>query len=527
MADTPALGPTMSTHRWPSAVKVALLLLVAACVEEPAEDKLLDSVRLETIRGGTALLSSSEFLGRGTGEPGGERAARWIAEQFGRMGLEPAGDDSTFLQSIRLRRSSLSNTSLVVIGADTLRLREDFAVMVSPSSDALELRGEAVFISYGIVDDALGRRDLSGVDVAGKVVVLLGGLPAGVDSTAFMRAAMTQQEQLASARALLVADLGTRERPFEAIAADLLRDGMTLDADGGSDQGPLVLAISDGAIDRLLGGSYAAVKRRADAGEYVTRTLAPAQISIRRDAEPVTSWNVVGLLRGEDPALREEVVVYTAHYDAFGATSSGTYYPGAIDNALGTSQLLAVAEAFGTQRHRLRRSVLFMAVTAEEYGLLGTRAWLEEPTYPVEQVVAALNFDASDSEVYGPLEQAVGLGADRSSLGEVFRAAARDLGVLATEDPYPEQNLFMRSDHFAFVQRGIPGLMLIGAPAGDAWVDRSRHWLGPEGDYHQPTDTVREDWDFRGPQGSARLMALIGWRVANGDDRPRQNPDVP
>ena len=430
---------TMTILRWPAALAVPLLAILAACAERLPDDALLDRVRLETIRDGTVLLSSKEFQGRGTGQPGGERAARWIAEQFGTMGLEPAGDDSTFLQSIRFRRSHLSNTSFVAVGTDTLQLREDFAVMMSPSADTLELRGEAVFVSYGIMDEGLGRRDRAGVDIAGKIVVLLGGLPAGTDSAVFMRAAMTQQQELGSARALLVADLGTPERPFEAVAADLLRERVALEAEPRTDQGPLVLAISDGAIDRLLGGTYATVKRRADAGEYVTRALAPARISIRWDTAPVTSWNVLGLLRGNDPALREEVLVYTAHYDAFGSTSSGTYYPGAIDNALGTSQLLAVAEAFGTQRHRPRRSVLFMAVTAEEYGLLGTRAWLEDPTYPVEQVVAALNFDASDSEVYGPLEQAVGLGADHSSLGDVFREAARDLGVSTRRTPIPSR----------------------------------------------------------------------------------------
>ena len=519
----------MMARRFPNAASLALLwaACLAGCDAAGPEDALLHAVRLEPIREGTMLLSSPAYEGRGTGQPGGERAAEWIARQFEASGLEPLGGDGTFLQALAFRRSRVSDASVLVVGADSLRLHDDFEVLMASPGDSLTIAGELVFVSYGIEDEGLGRSDLSGVDVAGKIVLLLGDAPPGVDTTAFRQAAMAQQEKLMAAQALIVAGLGTEDRPLAVTSRQLLLDRVELDGVGQPEGPPLVVAVSNKAMERIFGGGYAEVKARADRGEFVSRALTPAgSISLRYESSAVTAWNVIGLLRGSDPRLRDEVVAYTAHYDAFGSTPDGTIFPGAIDNALGTSQLLTMARAFSSQRERPRRSVLFMAVTGEEYGLLGTRAWLDSPTYPLDKVVAALNFDASDSEVYGPAEQAVGLGADQSSLGEVFRDAARDLGIDEAPDPYPEQNLFMRSDHFAFVQQGVPGLMLIVAPSGDAWVDRSRRWLGPEGDYHQPSDTVRADWDFRGALGSARLMALIGWRVANSDERP-QPRDVP
>lgn len=512
---------------------VACTLLAVACADGLPEQSLLESVERGTIEEGTRHLSSPALGGRGTGQPGADSAAAWIAERFRAVGLDPAGDDGSFLHTVPFLRSRLSpDASMLQMGADTLRPARDFAVLTTPDGDSLDVSGALVFVGYGMRDSATGRDDLRGVDVRDKIVLTLGDVPPGVDTAAFMAATMATQEQLSQARALLVAGLAEPDRPFDEVASRLMRDRVTRVNDEAAPAGgaPLVLAISDEAADRLLQGRYAERKAAAAAGNVDARPLRErVSITLRRSAQPVRSSNVVGLVRGADPALRDEVVVFSAHYDAFGTDANGAIFRGAIDNALGTSQLLAVAEAFARQPFAPRRSVLFLAVTGEEYGLLGTRAWIEANRWPIEQVVAALNFDASDSEVYGPMTQAVGLGAEQSTLGDVFTQAATDIGVTPIADPYPEQGFFFRSDHFAFVQRGVPGLMLIGAPAGTEWVDRSRQWLQPGGDYHQPSDTVRSDWDFRGPLRSAQLMALIGWRVANADQRPamRAAPEEP
>lgn len=510
-------------HEFKRAIHLAFLLPIAACGTAIPEQSLVDAVEQVTIEDGTRHLSSPALGGRGTGQPGADSAAQWIAERFRAIGVESAGDDGTYLQPLSLTRSRVTSTSGILAGRDTLRIGSDFAVLTAPDGN-VRVAGPIVFVGHGIRDRATGRDDLAGVDVANSIVMVLGDIPPGIDSATFTESTAETRRELEQARALLVARLAPPGVPFEEVARRLTGDRIQLVSPEvqGPTSGPVVLAISDATADRLLAGTFSERTRLAELGRLdATPQPASVAISLDRTSVDVHSANVAGIIRGADAALRDELVVYTAHYDAFGRDSVGTIYRGAIDNALGTSQLLAVAAAFARQPAPPLRSVLFLAVTGEEYGLLGTRAWIAAERWPIAQVVAALNFDASDSEVHGPMAQAVGLGAEQSSLGEVFRQAAADLDVTPIADPYPEQGFFFRSDHFAFVQRGVPGLMLIGAPSGTAWVERSRQWLGPAGDYHQPSDTMRADWDFRGPRRSAQLMALIGWRVANAEIRPQ------
>jgi Zn-dependent M28 family amino/carboxypeptidase len=232
---------------------------------------------------------------------------------------------------------------------------------------------------------------------------------------------------------------------------------------------------------------------------------------------------VAGVLEGSDAKLKEEAVVFSAHYDAYGL-DNGRIYPGAADNALGTATITAIAEAFvksfPTPASRPRRSIIFLVVTGEEYGLYGSEYWVQHPTWPLEKVAADINFDGIGTEIYGPVKRVVAFGAEHSDLGTVFEDVAAATGNIVTPDPLPEENAFVRSDHYAFVKKGVPALMLLGGPAGDVsiWTPRAKKWL--ETDYHSPSDTVKPDWNWTGPQTLGQVGMIIGLRVANTDAMP-------
>jgi Zn-dependent M28 family amino/carboxypeptidase len=247
-------------------------------------------------------------------------------------------------------------------------------------------------------------------------------------------------------------------------------------------------------------------------------------ITVRVKKAKGTSNNVIGFLEGADPKLKAEALVYSAHYDAFGVSEDNRIYHGAADNALGVGEMLAVAEAFSKLATRPRRSIIFLAVTGEEYGGLGSDYWVKNPTWKIKQVAADLNLDGMGTEVYGPVKTLVGYGAEHSTLGSVMTnvASALDLKVIA--DPRPEERSFYRSDHYYFVKKGIPAIMILGAPAGDvsAWIQRLKEW--EKTDYHQPSDIIRPDWDWEGPHTLAVLSAIMGLRIANDEPPPAWLP---
>jgi hypothetical protein len=248
-----------------------------------------------------------------------------------------------------------------------------------------------------------------------------------------------------------------------------------------------------------------------------------ATLGLRVKREATTSSNVAGVFEGSDPKLKEEAVVFSAHYDAYGL-DNGRLYPGAADNALGTATIVGIAEAFVDSfpkpSSRPHRSIIFLAVTGEEYGLFGSEYWVGHPTWPLEKIAADINFDSIGTEVYGPVKRIVGFGAEHSDLGSVFEDAVAATGNIVTPDPMPEENAFVRSDHYAFVKRGVPALMLLGGPAGDVsmWIARARKWL--DTDYHSPSDTVKPDWNWTGPETLGEVGMLIGLRIANTDAMP-------
>ncbi|HKV40132.1 MAG TPA: M20/M25/M40 family metallo-hydrolase, partial [Blastocatellia bacterium] len=240
-----------------------------------------------------------------------------------------------------------------------------------------------------------------------------------------------------------------------------------------------------------------------------------------------TSNNVAGVFEGSDPRLKSEAVVFTAHYDAFGIAANGKIYPGAADNALGVAEMLAVAGAITGSSEKPRRSVIFIAVTGEEYGLLGSRYWVEHPAWPLSRIAADVNFDGVGAETYGPVKNVSGFGAEYSDLGKVLRGVAADTDSEIIPDPVPEQRVFYRSDQYSFASRGVPAVNILGLPSGDskAWIGRIFAWVATS--YHQPGDVIHGDWNWDGPRTLAVLGLLTGLRVANADEDPNWLPSAP
>jgi hypothetical protein len=494
-----------------------------------AEKEAAARVKVETIKEVTAALSAKEMEGRGTAQPGGDRAAKYIADRFAKLGLKPLGDAGTFLQAIKFNSSQPMAESSFKVGDAALKFGAEFIPAPPHMSELSEATGNLVFVTYGVVSPDLKRDDLAGVDVKGKIVVMLSGRPKNADEAAWKKAAGAQSVGMSligrGATALVIANVGSKQQPFSLIGMYLSRRRVALgDAPAVPFKIPPIILTSNEGMEKLFAGTgmtYAEALTKAENGEMVSRDLnKQASISIKVKKEAGVGSNVVGVLEGSDPKLKDQAVVYSAHYDAYGIDSEGRIFPGAADNALGVGEITAMAEAFTKLPTKPRRSIIFLAVTGEEHGLLGAEYWVAHPTWPLEKVAANLNFDGIGTEVYAPVKSVVGFGAEHSDLGTVIDAVVTANGGQMAPDPLPEEGVFYRSDHYAFVKKGVPALMLLGGPEGDVkpWIARAQKWM--EVDYHQTGDIIRPDWHWDGARTVAVIGLITGLRVANAEAMP-------
>jgi Zn-dependent M28 family amino/carboxypeptidase len=486
-------------------------------------------VRAETIRKVTTELSAPDMQGRGTAQPGGERAARYIADRFSKVGLKPLGDGGTYLQAIKFRSQQVMPGSFIKAGDAVLKQGADFVLAPPYTSDQMDASGQLVFVGYGMTSAELKRNDLEGIDVKGKIVVILNGRPTNADEAAWKKAgsAMTMARNLVTqgAAGIILANIGSKAQPYKVIANYLSRRRVQLaDAPAPTFKLPPVILMGDEGLEKLFAGTgatYAQTLAKAQAGEFVSKDLSKqASIQLRIKTEEAVSSNVAGIMEGSDPKLKDQAVIYTAHYDAYGVDADGRIYPGAADNALGVAMITSIAEAFAKSKERPRRSVIFLAVTGEEYGLLGAEYWVKNPTWKIKQLAADLNFDGMGTEIRGPLKKIVGFGAEHSELGALLSQTAAASGAVVVPDPMPEEKSFYRSDHYAFVKRGVPALMLMGAPDVDAKQIIAGVKEYEKTRYHQPSDVITSDWNWEGPTGLARLGLVMGLRLANAEAMP-------
>jgi hypothetical protein len=495
------------------------------------EQQLVDNLSVATIKEVVNALSADDMQGRGTAQPGGDKAAAYIADRFAKVGLKPLGANNTYLQPIKFRETQFLPQTAFTLGEQTLKFGTDYFVN-QPLSGDKNIKGNLVFVGYGLSVSFLKRNDLEGVDLRGKIVVLRNGPPPEIGKEQWKKAhaqfAVLQGLMARGAVALVTIGQDMETLTFSEVADYLTRRQVEPEGEEMPSFLPPFINVSDTGAEKLFAASgvtLAQALAKSQGNDFRAIDLKQtANITVKLKKAKGIGNNVVGLLEGSDPKLKSEALVYSAHYDAYGLSADNRIYHGAADNALGVAEMLSIAEVLQKAETKPRRSIIFLAVTGEEYGGYGSDYWVKNPTWKMKQVAGDLNLDGMGTEVYGPVKVLVGYGAEHSSLGALLNEVAAATGLRVIPDPMPEEKSFYRSDHYFFVKKGVPGIMILGAPDGttEAWTDRLKKW--EKTDYHQPTDIVRPDWDWTGPRTVASVMLLMGLRAANDDAMPAWLP---
>lgn len=486
-----------------------------------------------------ATLADDSMEGRETGSAGYRRAADYVVEKFREAGLEPAGEDG-FLQSFDLQVSQLdeaaSSLSLVrSSGVQPLKLREDAQFAVT-SGTAPDTEAEAVFVGYGLEVPEHGYSDFEGLDVRGKIAVYFRGGPSDLPGPVKAHYQSTTERLRALRKAgavgsVLMVNPKVPDLPWPRLATGLLQPRMELRDHGPNEPRPLPLGMlfNPGRLDLLLAdtGHSASELTKGLGGpgplpRFPLAVRIRAHVSVRRSTARCS--NVVGVLRGSDPVLREEYVVGTAHLDHLGIgepVHGDRIYSGAMDNASGVATLIEIARSMKESQERPKRSLLFLAVTGEEKGLLGSEFFAQHPSVP-GALVADLNMDMF-LPLY-PMKQLEVQGLNESTLGAEIRDLARQSGVEADSEYEPERVLFIRSDQYNFVKAGVPALMLsVGYRRGSPEEKVSATWFRER--YHAPADDANQPVDRVSAAQFTELLGRLMTRVANEPQRPRWNSD--
>ncbi|MBU6165714.1 MAG: M28 family peptidase [Alphaproteobacteria bacterium] len=518
----------------PLLAAAAALPLIAA---SPVPDPLAAS-----FRGHVSFLADDLLEGRGLGSRGHEIAANYIAQHFARLGLQPAGTGG-FFQRIRFAESRFASereSALLDLGGTRLTLENGVGLVVSPgnSSGAEDVSGEMVFVGYGLQDKSQGIDDFAGLDLKGKYAVVLSGAPDGMNSEIAAHLARVSKavgaEAAGAIGVITVRTLKEADRlPWDKYASRArLPRRLVLDPAGqplGDGAGLKVrAAIDDAAATALFAAApmdFAAVRAAAQKG-LVKGFALPGRFSVRRatTVETISSPNVLALLPGTDKALASEIVVISAHSDHVGMKvgakpGEDAMYNGAMDNAAGTATLLEAATAL--VKNPPRRSVLFLATTAEESGLLGADYFSRFPTVDVKRIVADVNIDMPILTCdFGDV---VAFGGERSTIGAVVAQAARAERLGLSPDPQPEEAVFTRSDHYPFVRKGVPSVFL-----KTGWTDTSGGQSCKEAErkfrlnnYHEVSDQLDLPFDWAAAAKWTRLNIGIIRNLANAKAAPR------
>ena len=427
-------------------------------------------------------------------------------------------------------------------GGEELEYGADFYLSPDPLRETVSVSEAAVaFVGYGVSAPGLGYDDYADIDVEGKIVAYLTGAPPAFPSNerAYYSSGATKQSEAIARGAVGILSFtypGDPRFRWEVNLARSKRGSFAwLDDDGNPNRGDLAIlgsaslnhpaarALFAGAPQPIEEAFSAAAESTPQAFDLATRVSIGTTSSHRR----VDSWNVIARLEGSDPVLRDEHVVYIAHVDHFGIgveVDGDAIYNGAHDNASGTAIVLEIARAFASLETKPRRSVLFLIPTAEEWGLLGSDYFVENPTMPGSSLVASFSLDMPF--LFHPLRDIVPYGAEHSTLASPVRAASEHLGLAIGPDPIPEQVLFIRSDHFSFVRRGIPSLFIkSGFETGDPNLDGGAiNTAFRQNLYHTPFDEVDQGFDFEAGAAHTRVNFLTGYIIAQETARPTWNP---
>lgn len=513
-----------------------------------AEQRITSAGLLEHLR----VLASDRFAGRGPGTRGEDSTVAYLSDQFRRMGLRP-GNGASFEQPVPLVGTTSAVDASISVGGSTMALRtpDDIAAWSMRPDPLVKVdASQMVFVGYGVSAPEQGWDDYKGVDLRGKTVVMLVGDPpvpdprdpSKLDPRTFRGDAMTYYgrwtykfEQAAARGAvacLIVHQTGPAGYGWGVVASNTGRERTEI-AGAGEHHIPVEGWIHLDAARRLFtaaGQDFDALQRAAGTRAFRPVSLgSAASFTVRNEVRQVRSRNVIARIEGSDPALRSQYVLYTAHWDHFGigrAIDGDSIYNGALDNAGGLAWLLQSARAFAALPTAPRRTIVFLAVTAEEQGLLGARWYAAHPPFPLARTVADINMDIPNP--WGRTRSIVSVSHGQTTLEDILAREAARQGRNVLPDPEPEKGYFYRSDHFELARNGVPALTFlfpganyVGQPADYGQRVRANYVAN---DYHKPTDEVKPDWDLTGMVDDARLLFRVGVDVANGARWPEWNP---
>jgi hypothetical protein len=510
-----------------TAVLAASLCLAVAVSGASQVPDVLDRIRPETIRAHMTFLADDLLEGRGTGAHGFELAAKYAAAQFAGAGLQPAGEDGGYYQRVRFRRTRVipEQSSLAIVQPATsepLEWDRDFVVLgnmaQSPSATTAPVR----FVGYGISAPEHGLDDYAS-DVRGAIVAFLPGVPPEIP--AHRRDYYTSvKRQLAQERgAVATIELSTPDADKvwsweDRVSAAADGTATWLDAGGAppADRRVARVLLSSAGTSRLLGATSRTIEEVLAAPKPIG--LAAAVLRLATRDEEIAAPHTLAMLPGSDARLRNEYVLYIAHLDGQGrgkTVGGDDIYNSAIDNGLGSAILLTLAQTFAGLAARPKRSLLFLAATGEELGVAGSPYFVENPTVPLDRIVAVINIDGP-SLLTDAVRSVLAMGAENSTLGVVADRAARQLGL----DVKPSTAPLNFSDHFPFVMKGIPALWIVGE---DDAAESKEAREAARRNVHTPKDDMNRTFRWDAAVALARLNFLIGREVANERDRPRWN----
>ncbi len=491
----------------------------------------------EKIRYHVKFLASDLLEGRGTGARGGDIAAEYIAAQFGIYGLKPAGDNGTFMQKVPMVGiASQPGTTMTLVPEHgsplKLRMADDFVVTDESQSPTSDINAPIVYVGYGIVAPEYNWDDYKGVDVRGKVLLMLVNEPPSNDPKFFKGPALTYYGRWTykyeeAARKGAVGVILIHKTDMASYGWDVVKNSWSgersyLRADGS----PKIKAAAWIQLEvarKLAAGSGKDLDQLMKDAQ--SRDFHPVALGAKLEAHivsrirPFESQNVIGMISGSDPVLKDQAVLYTAHYDhlGLGPNSGGdNIYNGAVDNATGCGVLLELARAFAGEPQKPKRSMLFSAVTGEEQGLRGSEYLGKHPPMPAGRISLDLNFDGVAP--LGVPEETEVSGAERTTFYPVVLSTAKEFGLDVKPDSNPSAGYYYRSDHFSLARVGVPafsvneGLKYKGHD--EAW-GRQQEQEYVDKHYHQPSDEYRPDMDFRGDAAMARFGFALGWKAAN------------
>lgn len=507
-----------------AAAPLALLLVAAAPADQAAADR---------IRGHVQFLASDELEGRDTGSRGYAVAAEYVAAQFTSLGLKPGGANGGWYLQVPFRRASHSSPPQIRLRSGNRTTALDHGVDATLQPSLLErsrsIDAPLIFVGYGLDEPKLGLNDYSGLDVRGKLVVVFSGSPAGLPSEIAAHLDSAKSETAARRGAIGLVEIPADERGAPRRFSSLSRPRLDwIDAAGKTGSTSLLrarLAMTAKAAERLFEGartSLAALRAQARSRRLVRGFALPGRLSVNANSawQDFSSPEVIGLLPGSDPRLAHEHVVLMGHLDHLGLKADAkpgedAIYNGALDNAAGIATMLEAAREFVTTGTRPRRSVLFIANTGEERGLLGADYFAAHPTVPIQQIVAAVDLDMP--LLLYDFTDVVAFGAEHSTVARTVASAAQGMGVAVSPDPMPEQSIFVRSDHYQFVRRGVPAILLFTGYANGGKA-RWDHFFARV--YHTPKDDLSQPINWNAGSRYAKLNYEIARALADADSRP-------